>query len=113
MADNGDPDSFSVDIEALERGGVNIRHLAEIAGSIYGTLFSVTDKYGKDLGGNGDVGKSFATNYWPGAEASLQFLRDLKDLVDTHGEKTIDLGHYFDDVDETTTNEANGSHHRR
>jgi hypothetical protein len=104
--------TFSVDIEALERGGVNIKHLATLAATIYGDLFNVTDKYGHNLGGNGDVGKSFETNYYPGADASLQFLRDLKDLVDTHGGKTIDLGNLFGNVDETTTDQANGGHRR-
>jgi hypothetical protein len=103
---------FSVDIDALERGGVNIRRLAEIAGNIFADLDHVTGKYGRNLGGNGDVGESFAKNYWPGADASLQFLSDLKDLVDTHGGKTLDLGHYFDDVDVTTTDQANGTPHR-
>lgn len=103
--------TFSVDIEALERGGVNVKHLATLAATIYGDLFNVTSKYGHELGGNGDIGKSFEANYYPGADASLQFLRDLKDLVDAHGGKIIDLGVFFGNVDETTTNEAGG--HRR
>jgi hypothetical protein len=108
MAD--DDGTFSVDIDALERGGVNVKHLASLAASIYGDLFNLTDKYGHTLGGNGDVGKSFETNYYPGADASLQFLRDLKDLVDTHGGKVIDLGGLFGNVDDTTIDESHGGH---
>jgi|tagenome__1003787_1003787.scaffolds.fasta_scaffold20858230_3 hypothetical protein len=99
-------DRFSADIAALERGGVNIKHLATLAASIYGDLFNVTDKYGKNLGGNGDIGKSLEKNYYPSADASLRFLKDLKDLVDTHGGKTIALGGLFGDVNTTATGEA-------
>src|SRR4051794_14759514 len=99
-------DRFSADIAALERGGVNIKHLATLAESIYGDLFNVTDKYGKSLGGNGDIGNALEKNYYPSADASLQFLKDLKDLVDTHGGKTSELGSLFGHVDTTATGEA-------
>ena len=101
---------FSVDIAALERGGVNIKNLATVASSIYGDLYNLTSKYGRKLGGNGDVGKSFETNYYPGAEASLRFLKDLADLVDAHGGKVLNLGGFFGDVDSTATDQANSGH---
>jgi hypothetical protein len=104
--------NFSVDIDALEKGGVHIKDMATLAASIYGELFAVTSKYGRTLGGNGDVGKSFETNYYPAEEGSLGFLRDLKDLVDTHGSKTIELGGFFGDVDDTAVTEAGGTGHR-
>ncbi len=101
-----DPGTFSVDIEELERGGVRIKDLATTASSIYGDLFRLTDKYGHTLGGNGDIGKSFEVNYYPSADASLDFLRDLKDLVDAHGSKTLSLGGLFGGVNATATDEA-------
>jgi hypothetical protein len=100
--------NFSVDVPALERGGVHIKDMGTLAARIYGDLFAVTSKYGRTLGGNGDVGKSFEANYYPAAEGSLAFLRDLKDLVDTHGSKTIRLGALFGDVNDTTITEAGG-----
>jgi hypothetical protein len=105
-------DSFAVDIAALERGGVNIKHLATVAASIYGDLFNVTGKYGRGLGGNGDIRASLDTNYFPSADASLRFLKDLKDLVDAHGGKTIELGDLFGDVNDTATDQAGNPVHR-
>ncbi|GLY83557.1 hypothetical protein [Actinoallomurus iriomotensis] len=110
MADDG---TFSVDIEELRRGGVDIEHLATLAATIYGDLHNVTSKYGRRLGGNGDTQKAFEANYYPAAEDSEGFLRDLKDLVDTHGGKTILLGGLFGDVNDTTITESGSGGHGR
>jgi hypothetical protein len=111
MADDEGP--FSVDIEGLERGGVHLRDISNVAAGIFGDLHNITHKYGRNLGGNGDVGKSFDQSYWPGADASETFLRDLRDLVDIHGSKTLLLGSFFGDVDDTASIEAGGTGHRR
>ena len=109
MAENGD-DSLSVDITALERGGVNIKHLGVLTSTIFGDLFNVTNKYGRHLGGDpgSDMDKALQANYYPASDASLVFLRGLKDLVDTHGGNTINLGNLFSNVNTTTTTEAGG-----
>lgn len=104
--------TLSVDIDALERGGVRIKDLGTVAASVYGNLSAVTDRYGHQLGGNGSVGNSFK-KYYPAADAALEFLKGLKDLVDTHGSKTIDLGALFDDVNNAATGEAGGTDGRR
>lgn len=105
MADDG---TFSVDIEALRRGGVDIEHLSTLIRSIDGDLRNITRKYGRRLGGNGDTQKAFEANYYPAAEESENFLLGIVNLVDTHGGKTIELGDLFGDVDDTTTTEAGG-----
>jgi hypothetical protein len=105
--------TLSVDVDALERGGVRITDLGGIAASIYGTVSAVTDRYGDKLGGDGPIGNSINKNYTPAADAALEFLKGLKDLVDAHGSKTIDLGTLFNDVNTAATDEAGQSGGRR
>lgn len=111
MAD-GNKDDFSADIEELERGGVHLQDISTLAATIRANVHNVTGKYGRTLGGNGDIGKSFEVNYYPAADAGLQFLDALADLVDTHGSKTIKLGGFFADVNDTSTTESNSTPHR-
>jgi hypothetical protein len=109
----GDDGTLSVDVDALERGGVRIKDLGSLAAETYGTLSAVTGRYGTRLGGDGPIGNSINKNYSPAAESALEFLKGLKDLVDAHGSKTIDLGALFDDVNNAATDEAGQSGARR
>lgn len=103
-------DSLSVDTEALERGGVNIKHLGIVTSTVFGDLFNVTNKWGRRLGGDpgSDIDKALVINYYPAADASLSFLRGLKDLVTNNGDTTSFLGKHFNNVNTTTTTEAGG-----
>lgn len=100
---------FGADIPAVREGGQKFKHLSTLALTIFGDLHNTTSKY-PDLGGNGDIGKAFTTNYYPAADASLKFLSGVKDLVDTHGGKTLNLGTLLGDVHTTTTTEAGPGH---
>ncbi|HEY0537483.1 MAG TPA: hypothetical protein VGD53_03900 [Actinoallomurus sp.] len=106
MADDG---TLSVDVGALQRGGVRIKELGDLASNIHGSLSGVTDRYGHELGGDGPVGNSFNASYYPAANAALEFLNGLKDLVGIHGSKTSGLGALFNDVNGAATNEAGRS----
>jgi hypothetical protein len=101
-------DEFSVDIAALERGGVNIKHLATLVSSIYGDVFNTTNEHGRTMAGDGKIAESLEP-YFQSAAESLKFLKGLNDLVDTHGGKTIELGDLFGDVNNTATGEAGGN----
>jgi hypothetical protein len=97
---------FSVDVDELERGGVNFAHVAEIATRIHSHVVAILAQY-PDPGGDGDVGKSFAANYTPAAAQSVKFLKSLKELIDTHGGKTLDLSAVFGNVNDGATSVAN------
>jgi hypothetical protein len=105
MADDG---TLSVDIDSLQRGGVRLQELGAAWKKIHGALSAVQDEYGHQLGGDGPIGNSFNASYYPGADAAMEFLDGLGDLVDTHGGKTKDLGDLFNDVNTATTEEAGG-----
>jgi hypothetical protein len=103
MADDG---TLSVDIDALERGGVRLQELGAAWKKIHGALSAIQD--GHQLGGDGPIGNSFNASYYPAADAAMEFVNGLGDLVDTHGGKTKDLGTLFDDVNTATIGEAGG-----
>jgi hypothetical protein len=108
MADDGD--TFSVlSIDDLKRAGVHIEDFSEMTKSIHSDLFAVVNKY-PNPGGDGDVGKSFAVNYAPAADAILEFLAALTTLLSADGSKTGALGGLFDDVNNKASDTANGGH---
>jgi hypothetical protein len=99
-------DDFSVDLDELERGGVNLSHVAEVAIRIHSHVTTILAQY-PDPGGDGDVGKSFAVNYTPAAAQSVKFLKSLKELIDTHGGKTLDMSAVFGNVNGDASSVAN------
>jgi hypothetical protein len=97
---------LSVDVDALERGGVNFGHVVEVANRIHSHVTAILAQY-PNPGGDGPVGDSFAANYTPAAAQSVKFLKSLKELVDTHGGKTLDLSVVFGNVNGDATSVAN------
>lgn len=61
-----------------------------------------------NIGGNGPIGKAFNESYYPAAKASAKFLGGLSELLNVNGDKTIDLTHLFDDMNNTATNQVSG-----
>ena len=102
-------DLFSADPDGVKRGGNELKKLSDLIADVHGELFAITDEHGKDLGGNGEIGDSFKTNYFPAADACLKFLKEMGSLVDEHGDSTTQLGDLFDDVDTTATDVAHNS----
>jgi hypothetical protein len=102
---------FSADPDEVKLGGLNLEHISTLAGTIYGDLFNTVDRY-PDLGGDGsdDISKSLKLNYVEPAKDCLSFVRHLADLLDTHGDKTFQLGGLFDDVNQTSSDQAGGIH---
>jgi hypothetical protein len=104
MADSEDPNTLSVSIDDLERGGVNLKHIAETVASIHASLQNLID--GVKLGDD-QISQLILQNYKPSEKAGLDFLKGLGDLIDSHGGKTIDLSKIFNDVNTTTVDEVN------
>ncbi|MEV0406067.1 hypothetical protein [Actinoallomurus sp. NPDC050550] len=102
-----DPGLFSVDPDELERGGVHIRQMADIAMKVYDRLTEVEAKYPK-LGGDGSVGKSFEVNYYPVMKECTKLVTDLAKLLADAGGRTGDLGRLFADVNSEATRVATG-----
>jgi hypothetical protein len=107
--DNGNV--FSADPDEVKLGGLNLGHISTVATSIYQDLSNEITKY-PNLGGDGsdDISKSLKLNYEEPAKDCLSFVRDLADLVETHGGKTVQLGDLFDDVNTTSSDQAGGIH---
>ncbi len=102
-----DDDILSVDIEELERGGVHLTDIAHIAVRIYNDVNNAVTQF-PHPGGDGDIGDSVRKNYEPSAQASLEFLKNVKELLGGHGSQTLDLSGLFGDVNDVTTIDAGG-----
>lgn len=110
MAD--DENLLSVNFDELGQGGDRLKHISQIAGELCKMVRDGTD--GRDLGGNGDIGRLFRAFYYPAAKAGNEFLAGIAAMLGFHGNKTTRLGGMFGDVNDTTTNEASGgTGHRR
>jgi hypothetical protein len=105
MSDN----PFAADIQAIQKGGVDLQGLAALVALVHGKLHSATSKY-PNLGGNGQIGKSFEANYYKSAADSEDFLKGVKDLLGEHGATTTGLGDIFGDTNEAATTQAGGHH---
>jgi hypothetical protein len=99
-------DDFAVDIDALEKGGVRIKDMADIVNRIKSNLLSVSPLDGFD--GPSDIEKSLQVNYKPSAQGTLDFFDGLSDLVDAHGDKVLDLTNLVRTTDDTATTVAGG-----
>jgi hypothetical protein len=105
MADNGDV--FAADIDALNRYKGDLEQLRTIIASITDGVVPLLAKY-PDLGGNGDIGKSFDKNYTPNAKDAVEFLNGLNEKMNGDFTKTSGLPDLFDDVNTSSTNQAGG-----
>jgi hypothetical protein len=101
MADSDE--SLSVNIDDLQKGGVNLKYMAEIAASIHNDL---KNKIAGLTLGDDQISQLIMQNYKPGEKASLEFLDNLRALIDGHGGETIDLSKIFNDVNTDTVNEV-------
>ena len=70
-------------------------------------VHSAFERY-PNIGGNGQIGKAFDLSYYPAAKAGAKFLNGLSELLDVNGDKTIDLTHLFDDMDNSATDAVSG-----
>ena len=109
-----DGNVFSADPDEVKLGGLNLGHISTVATSIFQDLSNEITKY-PHLGGDGsdDISKSLKANYEEPAKDCLSFVRDLAELLETHGDKTTALGDLFDDVNTTSTEQSGGSHGRK
>lgn len=103
MASGGE--DFTVDIEQLRRGGVDITHLAEIANAVRSGLSSACDAYEPtDL--DGEIGEAIKKNYQPGAKDCLRFLDTLGLALETGGQQLDDVSGIYERADVDATDEA-------
>jgi hypothetical protein len=107
-----DDETFSADIDAVTRGGAQFQHVSDLVVDIQGFMAAIHRSKGNNLGGNGDLQKSFELNYDPSAIASLDFLDRLSKLIEAHGEDTGNLGAVFDATNTGSTEIAGNSGHR-
>jgi len=90
---------LTVDIAALQRGGVNLSRIAEIARGISNDLQHAVTTYG-DAGGTGEMGESFQKNYKPGETEALEFLALLDKEVGEVGVRTTKTAREFEDTNQ-------------
>jgi hypothetical protein len=105
MADSEDPGALSVNVDDLKRGGVYLDQIAEVAKKIHDDLQNMVNS-GLTLGDD-QISQLILQNYKPSEKTSLEFLKNLTELIDAHGGKTIDLSKIFNDVNTTTVDEVN------
>ena len=101
---NDENDLVAADIEALKRGGVDLTRIAETANSIYADLAHDCNSFA--IEGDDDIAKTLRTKYEPGEKDGLEFLRMLGINIGTDGEKVVDVGKTFDDMNETANSEV-------
>jgi hypothetical protein len=99
-----DSDLVAADIEALKKGGVDLTRIAETANSIYADLAHDCNAFA--IEGDDDIAKTLRTKYEPGEKDGLEFLRMLGITIGTDGEKVVDVGKTFDDMNETANSEV-------
>jgi hypothetical protein len=90
-------DRLYVDVQALTQGGINLAQWSALANQIGGRLQGATATY-RNAGGTGEMGEQFNTNYKPGEEKALEFLRILMTVVGSYSQKTFDAAKVFDET---------------
>ena len=105
MADTGDV--FAADIDALNHYKNDLEQLKTIIATLRGDLVHILEKY-DDLGGNGDIGKSFDVNYTPNANDAVEFLNGLNEKMNGDFTKVSGLPDLFSDVNTSSTYQAGG-----
>ena len=101
-------EQFSVDVDALRLGGVNIDEISRTGHSILRELYSAVSLYAK-AGGDGEIGKAMKLNYEPVRDFGLQFLGLLGQSLSLDGTGVIRLGNFMGNVDSDATVIAHGS----
>ena len=102
-------DQFSVDVDALRLGGVNIDEISRTGHSILRELYSSVSLYA-NAGGDGQIGKAMKLNYEPARDDCLQFLDLLGQSLSLNGERTSRLGSLMGNVDADATGIAHTPH---
>jgi hypothetical protein len=102
-----------VDVDALQRGGVNLTRIADTAKDILTELQVAVDTL-NDFGTD-KTGASIRATYGPIRDDGLKFLAATSELLDMHGGRTSTTGKVMDDVNTATSAEANAgpSHGKR
>jgi hypothetical protein len=93
---------FSVDVDALRLGGVDIDAISRTSHSILRELYSAVTLYA-NAGGDGEIGKAMKLNYEPTRDDGLQFLELLGQSLSLNGDRTVKLGDLMGDVDSDAT----------
>ena len=98
---------FSVDVDALRLGGVNIDEISRTGHSILRELYSAVMLFAK-AGGDGQIGKAMKLNYEPARDDGLQFLTLLGQSLSLNGDRTVRLGDLMGNVNSDATVIAHG-----
>lgn len=106
MPDNGN--IFSADIPEILNGAPKIKQFSRIMEDISTNLLGAIEQYPLDDSGDDDISKSLKANYDPSRDQSLEFLKNLKELSEGHGQMLGDLGNLFNNMNENNTFQADG-----
>jgi hypothetical protein len=103
-----DENIFSADIPEILNGVPKIEHFGKIMDDIYSNLYNTLDQNPLDDSGGDDISKSLLANYDPAKKGGLEFLRNLKNLAEGHGNALGNLGSIFRDMNQNNTDQAGG-----